>query len=283
MGLPKDAKDTEKKIFGLHTLTSELVPNCNRCFAISGAHVKTKERGWFAFCKKSGKLDKIGPYVTFIGALKALALTKGCDSCEFNKYEAKSSFLSTLNEKIEEEMRENFDGNIYSMLTGPVQAFVRNRKYFDINFKNRFKTGFFKPLLDDCLATVDSIKPCENEEQFSMKVQALAGMIDRIEESDVRKLIKTKEKQQISGSITILEQILKENAPNYPRHAVQNLRNLMSLRNKMYPTHATSYEILVILQNFGIARYPLEDWGKGWKKILTLCSNSLGELVSVLH
>lgn len=182
MGFPKDAKDTGAKVLGLHTFTSELVPNCDRCFAISGAHVKTRERGWFAFCKKSGKLDKIGPYETIVKAIKMLALTKGCDSCEFNKYEPKSSFLSTLNGEIEEEMRENFK-DIHSMLTRPVQAFVRNRQYFDINLKNRFKIGFFKPLLDDCIATVDSIKPCENEEQFAMKVQALAGMIDRIEEA----------------------------------------------------------------------------------------------------
>ncbi len=283
MGLPKDAMDTGSRILGMHTFTSELVPNCNRCFVISGAHFKTKEAGWFAFCKKTGKLDQIGPYETFNRALKMLALTRGCDSCGFNEYEAKSSFLSTLNQKIEEEIRENFNGDVYSMLTGPVEAFVRNRKYFDINFKNRFGTGFFKPLLDDCLATVDSAKPCENEEQFSMKVQALAGMIDRIEESNLKGLIKTKEKQQISGSINILEQILKENTPNYPRYAVQNLRNLMSLRSKMYPAHATSHEILVILQNFGIAQYPLEDWGKGWKKILTLCSNSLEKLVSLLQ
>ena len=84
---------------------------------------------------------------------------------------------------------------------------MRNRQYFDINFKNRFKIGFFKPLLDDCIATVDSIIPCENGEQFAMKVQALAGMIDRIEENSIRDLIKTPEKRQVTGSLNILEQI----------------------------------------------------------------------------
>jgi hypothetical protein len=282
MGLPKDVKDTGKKVLGLHTYTSESIPDCNRCLVMSGTHAKTGETGWFAFCKKSMKLEKVGPYETFNKALKTLALTKGCDSCEFNKYEAKSSFLSTLNEKIEEEMRENFEGNIFSIYTGPVQTFVKNRKYFDLRFESKFKTRFFKPLLDDCVATVDSIKPCENEEQFSMKVQALAGMIDRIEESKARSLIKNKKGQTVIGSINILEEILKENTVKYPKHAVQNLRNLMSLRN-MYPAHATTARILVVLQNFGIANYPLKDWGKGWRRILTLCANNLGELADVLQ
>lgn len=284
MAFPKDAKDTGKVILGLHTLTSELVPNCDRCFVISGRHIRTGEPGWYAFCKKSGKLDSVGPYDTFHKAIRTLTLTKGCDSCDFNRSEGKSSFLSALDEKIEEEISEIFgDKNIYSMLTGPVQAFVRNRKYLDINFRNRFNTRFFTSLPDDCLAVVDSVKPCQNEEQFVMKVQALAGMLDRIEESDVRKLIKTEEKKQMKGSISMLEQILIENVSGYPKYAIRNLKNLMSLRSKMYPAHATSCEILVILQNFGIGKYPLEDWGRGWRKILTLCSNSLGELVKALQ
>lgn len=96
-------------------------------------------------------------------------------------------------------------------------------------------------------------------------------------------MIKTQEKKQVSGSLNILEQILRDYSINYPSHAIRNLRNLVSLRNKMYPAHATSSEILVILQNFGIIECPLKNWGKGWNKVLTLCSNSLGELVEALQ
>lgn len=55
----------------------------------------------------------------------------------------------------------------------------------------------------------------------------------------------------------------------------------MKLRNKLYPAHATSSEVLVILRNFGIDEYPLSDWENGWRKILDLCSNSLNDLVQV--
>jgi len=284
MAFPKSAKDTGQDVLDMRIYTDEIIPNCKRCFVIAGTHIETKERGWYAFCKKSGKLEKVGPYETFHKALKTLALTQGCDSCEFNKYEDKASFLSLLDKKIKEEMIEIFgEDHILSVVMGPLQFFVENRNYLDINFEARFGKRLFKSVPDDPVAVVNLIKPCQNAVDFANKVQALTGMIDRINENEIRKLIKDKKKQQIQGSINILEQILKENIPNYPRHIISNLRNLMKLRNKMYPTHATSSEILVVLRNFGINKYPLDDWEKGWRKILGICSNSLGDFVKALQ
>lgn len=94
---------------------------------------------------------------------------------------------------------------------------------------------------------------------------------------------KNKKKQNLQGSINILEQILKENIPNYPKSVIFNLRNLISLRSKMFPTHATSAEILIVLRNLGIDKYPLDDWEQGWRKIFTLCTNSLVPLVESLQ
>lgn len=285
MAFPDSAEYTGRDILGMKVYTDDIIPNCKRCFVMAGMHAKTKERGWFAFCKKSGKLEKVGPYETYHKALKTLTLTKGCDSCKFNRYEDKESFLSMLDEKIKEEMIEIFGkDHVLSVVMGPLQFFVENRNYLDINFKARFGMRLFRSVPDDPVAVVNLIKPCQNAVEFALKIQALAGMIDRINESGIRNLIKDEiKKQQLRGSINILEQILKENIPSYPRHIVSNLRNLMSLRSKMYPAHATSSEIIVVLRNFGIDKYPLEDWEKGWRKILSISSNSLGDFVRVLQ
>jgi len=284
MPFPKSAKNTGKKILGMKAFTDETLPNCNRCLVISSTHVKTKERGWHAFCKKSGKLEKIGPYDTFHKALKALTLTKGCDTCEFNKNDAKTSYLSLLKEKIQGEMQEIFGKeHILTVVMGPLECFVKYRNYLDVNFKDRFGVRLFNSVPNDCMAVVQSIKPCKDAEDFSLKIQAFAGIFDRMNKDKMRKLVKNKKKREMQGSINLLEQILKENIPNYPKSAIFNLRNLMSLRSRMYPAHATSSKILMVLRNLGIDKYPLDDWEKGWRKILTLCSNSLVELVEALQ
>ena len=92
-----------------------------------------------------------------------------------------------------------------------------------------------------------------------------------------------KNNKELKGSINTLEQFLKENFPNYPRYIISNLRNLLSLRSKMYPAHATTAEIIVILGNFGVGNYPLDDWDKGVSKILNLCSNSLYGLLTLIQ
>jgi len=282
MGIPNSVNDTRKYIFGMRTYTDELIPNCHRCLVIAGHHQKTKEIGYYAFCKKSGKVEHVGPYKSYYEALRTLNLTKGCDSCDFNKSELKEAYLPFLDEKFKEEMESLYGTDQeLSVMMSPVQHFVESRNFLDVNFKYRFGIRLFQALADDSVAVIDLVKPCKDQKDFSLKIQALAGMIDRINEKELRNKIHKKE--QIIGSINVLEQFLKENAPTYPRHIISNLRNLMSLRSKMYPAHATAAEIIVVLRNFGIINYPLDDWEKGTRKIILLCANSLSDFVSFLQ
>jgi len=284
MGAPKTAKDTGTTILGLRTFTDELIPNCSRCFVISGPHERTKEIGYFAFCKKSGKLEKVGPYQSYFEALKNLTLTKECDSCSYNKLKAKDDYLPLLNEKFKEEMQSLYGkGDEVTITMSPVQSFVEYRKYLDVNFEARFGIKLFIPLADDPVAVVDLMKPCNNNKDFAFKIQALAGLIDRINGTELKNKIQKEGKENIQGSINILQQFLVENFPDYPRHIISNLRSLLNLRSKMYPAHATSAEIIVVLRNFGIDKYPLDDWEKGFSKIMHLSANSLADLITLVQ
>lgn len=284
MGMPKTAKDTGTTILGLRTFTDELIPNCSRCFVISGHHAKTKEIGYYAFCKKSVKLENVGPYKSYFEALKTLTLTKGCDSCSYNKLKAKNDYLPLLDKKFKEEMQSLYGKDDEVTITmSPVQSFVEYRKYLDVNFEARFGIKLFKPLTDDSVAVVDLMKSCNDNKDFIFKIQALSGLIDRINGTELKDKIQIKEKENLQGSINILQQFLVENFPHYPRHIISNLRSLLSLRSKMYPAHATPAEIIVVLRNFGIDKYPLDDWEKGFSKIMHLCANALADLITLVQ
>ncbi len=265
----------------MRTYTDTLIPNCQRCFLLSGLHEKTKERGYTVFCKRSGKLEKVGPYKSYHEALKFLVLTKGCDSCKFNRSQLKEAYLPVLDDQIKSEIEELYGiGETPSIIMSPLQNFVESRNFLNTNFKSRFGIDLFLSLTDDAVATKDLAKPCASQAEFALKIQALAGLIDRINEKELKEKIKEKVKP---GSINALEQFLKENFPDYPKHIIFNLRNLMALRSKMYPAHSTTSEVPIILGNFGLTKYPLDNWEEGVSKILLLCSNSLSSLLTLVQ
>ncbi len=280
--MPSSVVDTGKSLLGMRTYTDALIPNCRRCFVISGHHQKTKEIGYYASCKRSGKLEHVGPYKSYHEALKTLVLTKGCDSCGFNKSKLKEAYLPILDEQIKTEIESLYGiGHTPAIIMSPLQDFVESRNFLDTNFKSRFGIRLFLSLTDDAVAIKDLAKPCVNQTDFALKIQALAGIIDRINEKELKE--KIKEKEELVGSISVLEQFLKENFPNYPKYIISNLRNLLALRSKMYPAHATASEVIVILGNFGLSKYPMDDWEQGVSKILRLCSNSLSALLTLLQ
>jgi hypothetical protein len=174
-------------------------------------------------------------------------------------------------------------GDELTIAMSPVQTFVEYRKYLDLNFEARFGIKLFNPIIDDSVAVVDLMKPCNDKKTFAFKIEALAGIIDRINGKELKDKIQKKEKERLQGSINILQQFLSENFQNFPRHIISNLRNVLSLRSKMYPAHVTSAEIIVILRNFGIDKYPLDDWEKGFNKIIHLCTNALADFVTLVQ
>jgi len=280
---PKDSVDTGKSIAGVRIQTSEIVPLCYHSFIMRGIHGKTGKPGWFAFCKRFGKLEKLGPYRSAYQAVEMQVLTKGCDTCVLNVDERKGEHLNYIAE-IEEEIKETFkDTKILQSLKGPLSDFVYYRVYVNQQFRSLYKTDFFNPAIDDAPAIIYCAKPAITQNDFTIKICAVAGIFDRIHTTKVKEILKPESRTNLNGSINILETVLKEKVSNPPRQIIGNLRNLIKLRNKMYPVHSSDKEVLLIFQNFGLGKYPPRDWEKAFLKILRLCTHSMQSLVEILQ
>jgi hypothetical protein len=263
-------------------LIDNLIPNCDRCFVMSGRHMETHEPGFYAFCKKTENIDSVGPYRTYYEALKVLALTKGCVRCPFNRSLFKDVYLSFLDEKVKEQMGEIY-GNDQSvkLLIDSLNNFAAAKCYLDINFESRFGFKLFLPLVEDSVATLNLLKPSSSSTDFAVKLQLLANMI-RIDQNELMKRIKSSDKNDLQGSLLILERFLNENLPDYPSGAISTLRSLMALRN-IFPAHVTTSKIITDLKVFGIDGYPLKNWDKGISTIVTICADSLDKITNRLR
>jgi len=281
--LPKTAKRTGKYLQDLELITSEDVPNCSRCFVMVGHHKKTNEPGWYAFCKKTEKLGSIGPQDSFNKVLKILTLTKGCDTCQYNRSENKDIFLKKIEEEIEKEALELLgEEHVLYRLKRNLYKFLEYRCYLDTHFDKIFGVRLFKSLPDDTRAVADITMPCSNQKEFALKIQALTGLLDRINTNEIKELIQNPNKDKINGSINILETILKERLNTFSKKDISNIRSLFALRSKMYPTHSTTTDIIKVIQNFGIESYPPDNWETSFQKILQLTTKNLEYLVKLL-
>jgi hypothetical protein len=242
---------------------------------MSGKHVKTGENGFYAFCKKTGTLEHYGPYKSLYEAIRVLILTRGCDECEFNKSSDKVNLLKEIDKELEEEVKKNLgEDHILNKIDKEILIFFEYRMYLDINFNDKFGVRLFNPMPEDSMASLEFVKPCENRNDFTIKIQILAGLLDRINPK-IRDLIKSDHKDEFERSIKIIEQILKENKPNYNKHIISNLKNLMVLRSLLYPVHVTGSKLISVLNNFGITRYPPDDWEVLFLQIFRISLTSL--------
>ena len=173
MDMPLSVVDTRTELFGCRAYIDELIPNCKRCIVIGSSHKKTQERGFFAFCKRSGKLERVGPYKSYHEALKVLVQTKGCDSCNFNVSKLKEAYIPILDEQFKLEMEALYGTEqSFSVVLNPVCNFFELRKFLDLNFEVRFGFKLFLPLTDDGVAFADLAKPCSTPQMFALKIQA---------------------------------------------------------------------------------------------------------------
>ena len=180
-----------------------------------------------------------------------------------------------------QRLPENQKPVILHALTTILQPIARNRQAIDVNFKRRFGTKLYRSTNNDFRAVLDMATPCQNETDFVHKVQALAGMIDRIQPEVKNLITNPATRRMIRGSINILENVLREKFGSFDPEIISNLRRINRLRNSSYPTHVLDERFADELRNMGFS-YPPNDWSKVWEAVLELWSESFERLTELL-
>ena len=119
---------------------------------------------------------------------------------------------------------------------------------------------------------------CLDEKSFDSQINALKNVIDWINSSELKKLLKNKVKD--GYSVYILELFLKENYPKYNSQIIKRLRRIITIRKKL-PIHKDTPEVKNSLSELGLL-FPINNFQETWTIILLEFIVSLRELEEVL-
>lgn len=134
----------------------------------------------------------------------------------------------------------------------------------------------FKLFLPNEQAIFQIMKPCRSAEEFHYNIGSLALLINQI---NVKKMKKTTDEK--TGSINILGEFLGKKYDSYPSEIISNLRDIMTMRSKKFPTHVTDIkfvEVVIKLER----EYP-PNWSKFYLRALNLYKDSLNVFLKHLQ
>lgn len=194
-------------------------------------------------------------------------------------HQASKALPSTF--RIFQRLPENIKPITLHALITKLRPIAMYRQAIDVNFKRRFGTKLYQSSSDDMRAALDMATPCQNEADFVYKVQALSGIIDRIQPKVKNLIADPAIRQEIRGSINILERVLLEKFGSFDPEIISNLRKIKRLRNKSYPTHVLHERFVEELKNMGFS-FPPDDWSAVWEAVLELWSRSFKKLAELL-
>ena len=153
-----------------------------------------------------------------------------------------------------------------------VERIVSIRDAIDNLCESRFKFKLFHP---SERAIFQIMKPCRSEGEFTNNIAALALLIEQLNVREMKKIVGEKE-----GSINVLEEFAKQCIDDFPTEIVQTFRDIMTLRSKKFPIHATDPKFVeVVIKITGV--YP-PNWSDLYLKSLNSYEESLGRLLDCL-
>ena len=155
---------------------------------------------------------------------------------------------------------------------GTVERIVNLRDDINALFEAEFKFKLFYP---SERAVLQLMKPCRSEGEFTNSIAALALLIDQLNVKEMKKAVPGKE-----GSINILQQFASERIGDFPTEIIQTFRDVMTMRSKKFPIHATNSRFVDVVVRV-VGTYP-PNWSDLYLKSLSLYERSLKELLDYL-
>lgn len=138
----------------------------------------------------------------------------------------------------------------------------------------RFKAAMGSRLLEPTqFRSVGALSvECAGQENFKLKIQALADLLARVRVSSHLKGTPAAG----AGSISHLEELISENAWPISAEAIKIFRAIAQLRQD-FPAHSGTDSVLKATRRLGIS-YPISDWDQAWRKVLRAFVGAVVEL-----
>jgi hypothetical protein len=145
-----------------------------------------------------------------------------------------------------------------------------------------FREAYHEPLLEvlEERSILDLIESCGDREQFSYRVNSLAGLATALNEQFLFRV--TRVKPSDPGSLNLLEAFLQQElGPGRETDCIRTLRNINRVR-QMYPVHTDRARgVRTALRDLGID-YPVNDFEVAWARILRAYLDALKDLRSMV-
>ncbi len=130
-------------------------------------------------------------------------------------------------------------------------------------------------------ALIDLYKPATTSEEFSSRVQSLAGMAIAVNKAALAKAIGEEEPDKI-GSLNLLQSWLKSLSDvSIVDDVCGILKRLNDLR-KGYPAHGDNVDTVLEAYDFFDIRYPVEDFSAAWETILRKYQDAMESMLQFL-
>ena len=121
---------------------------------------------------------------------------------------------------------------------------------------------------------------CENGNDFLRKILVLYNLIDWMDIQTMRSTL-TAEFQD-KRSVVVLEEYLNQKFGTFNPIIIRNLRDIIKLRDNMFPVHKEGEEVIKIFNKLG-SKYPPDDWDFVWEKVVALYIDSIKGLINLLN